>query len=977
MSVRSPLKIGLLLCLLVFAAITSRAERLPIRTYTTADGLASDSVYRVVADPRGFLWFCTSDGLSRFDGYTFASFTTREGLPDRRVSDVLATQRGVVWVATAGGLCRFDPHGAAGGSLFIVERLGDDPKSNKANCLLETRDGALWCGTEGGLYRLVERDGHWISARVELGTADGVGALAEDTWSGVWAGTVGEVRLVRSDGRVEAHSLPASRSAGVACVHVGGDGGLWVGTWLGVCRSGSRASADAPVTLSDAGRGAPEGWCNAFFEARDGTLWVASTKGLWRKTGSDESSFERRAAVDGACDREVWDVAEDRDGNLWLATSCGVLCIDRYGFTGYTQSDGLTQPFVNSIFESRAGDLIVTTNDSERRIYRFEGVTFSSVTPRNLPVSYPGWGWGQTVLQDHEGAWWVPIGLGLYRYPAAERPDAVLRARPEPVFAGREVFRVFEDSRGDVWFSTTAPPGLHRWERASGRVVELTGETGVTTAEYSAFCEGGDGAVWVGTSGGDLLRYRSGQFERFTEADGVPTGWLRAFFIDHTDRMWIAASLGGLARMDDMTSSRPRFVTYTTAEGLSSDNVWSVVEDTWGRIYAGTTRGVDRLDPATGSVKHYTSADGLPKSQPQCAFRDRHGSLWFGSGFGLVRFDPEPEREREPPHTLVTALRVAGVTKPVSALGEVVLPSLELGPNENNVSLDFVGLGSSLGEELRYQHRLEGADTDWSAPSDERTVTFANLAPGAYRLLVRAVDADGVASPVPAEVSFTVAAPVWQRWWFLVLAGLALCGAAYVIFRYRLARVVEIERVRMHIATDLHDDIGSNLTRIAILSEVAQYNRAGHVEEPGGPLASIASISRESVAAMSDIVWAINPRKDSLDDLVRRMRRFAGEAYASGGIELEFHGPEHEQSLKLDHETRRQLFLIFKESVMNAIRHSGGRRAEVDLRVDGRQLVLSVADDGHGFDPSIPSEGNGMESMKRRALTQRPGAGLE
>jgi ligand-binding sensor domain-containing protein/signal transduction histidine kinase len=956
---------------------TVHAEQLPIRTYTTADGLASDTVYRVVADSRGFLWFCTSDGLSRFDGYGFVSYTTSDGLPDRRVSDVRPTNAGDLWIATAGGLCRFDPHRATSGSLFVREPLGDDPQSNVVNSLVEAGDGSIWCGTDGGLYHLEERAGLWTPSRVDLGSDGAVNALAIGRWGEVIAGTHGLVHCVRPDASVSTYVLPGIGGVSrIKSVYVDTGGTVWVGMQFDIYRSSPRASMDSALVFADVGPGAPTGWGNAFFETREGTLWIATTTGLWRANNGGTGSFERRAALDGACDRDVWDVAEDRDGNLWLATSCGVLRIDRYGFTGFTKSDGLTSAFINSIFESNVGELIVTTNQSERRIQRFDGVAFTSVSPKNLPFSYPGWGWGQTVLQDHTGAWWVPIGLGVFRYPAADRPDAVLRQRPDPVYSGHEVFRVFEDVRGDVWLSTVGPMSLMRWDRATGRIVDLTAEAGVV-AEFASFCNGPDGSVWIGTgnyggqlaTNGGLLRYSNGRFDRLTVADGVPDGWLRALYVDRAGRLWIASSLGGLVRVDDPAAERPRFVAYTTAEGLSSDNVWCVVEDLWGRIYAGTTRGVDRIDLKSGAVRHYTSADGLPKTQPQCAFRDRNGSLWFGSPFGVARFEPEPDREREPPRTLVTGLRVAGVARPVSALGEATLPEMELGPEENSVSLDYLGLGTSLGEALRYQYQLEGTGSDWSAPGTERTVTFANLAPGSYRLLVRAVDAYGSASPQPAEFAFTVLAPIWRRGWFLALAGLVVFASGYAIFRYRLARVLEIERVRMHIATDLHDDIGANLTRIAILSEVAQYGRAGQVEEPGGPLDSIAGIARESVASMSDIVWAINPGKDSVDDLVRRMRRFAGEAFASRGIELEFHGPEHEGSMKLGLETRRHLFLAFKECVMNAVKHSGGTRAEVDLRVEGRLLILTVADDGHGFYTSIPSEGNGLESLRRRATS--------
>lgn len=963
---RSLLKLAFVIGLLAVAPTPAIAERLPIRIYTTADGLASDSVYRVVADSQGFIWFGTNDGLSRFDGYTFATYTTRDGLPNRSVVDVQLTRDGALWVATSGGLCRLNPRREAGAPLFVVEGLGDGSASNDVNCLLETRDGSLWCGTNGGLYRLVEADGRWTASRIELGTDDPVTALSEGRWGEVSAGTLGKVHCVQPDTSVLTFSLPGVGSGLVIkSVYEDSEGALWIGTQYQISRSSPRTSASAPLLIADIGVGSPSGWGNAFFESRDGTLLVATTEGLWTRNAAHPRVFERRAALDGACAREIWDIAEDRDGNLWLATACGVLRVNRYGFTGYDGADGLSSVSVNSIFESNAGDLIVTTSDSRRLVHRWNGTMFTSVAPRPFRGIYPGWGWGQTVIQDQAGAWWVPSGVGAGRFPTAERPDSVLRLRTEPIFDGQEVFRIFEDSRGNVWLATIGPPSVLRWERSTGHFIDLTAETGLgVTSEFTSFGESLDGAVWVGTGSGGLLRFANGGCTRFTGEVGVPEGWIRAIYIDDSGRMWIASSRGGLARVDDPAAAQPRFVTYTMAEGLASDNVWSVVADRWGRIYAGTTRGVDRIDLQTGAVKHFTSADGLPKSNLHCAFRDRNGSLWFGSPFGLVRPDPEPERDRDPPRTLMTGLRVAGVAQTVSALGESTLASMELGPDENSVSLDFLGLGTSLGEELRYQHRLEGADSNWSVPSSERTVTFANLGPGTYRILVRAVDATNVSSPEPASFEFTVLAPVWRRGWFVALGVVLMALAAYGLYRYRVARLLEVERVRTHIATDLHDDIGANLTRIAFLSEAAGVG----VRPDNSPdlLRSIASISRESVSAMNDIVWAIDPNRDSLRDLARRMRQYAEQTFVPREIALDFSADDVDD-LRLGHEMRRQIYLVFKESVNNAARHSRCAHAEVSLHVGRRRLELLIADDGCGIDASLVRDGNGLRNIRRRA----------
>ena len=391
----------------------------------------------------------------------------------------------------------------------------------------------------------------------------------------------------------------------------------------------------------------------------------------------------------------------------------------------------------------------------------------------------------------------------------------------------------------------------------------------------------------------------------------------------------------------------------------------AVTEDNYGRIYVGTGQGLDRLDPVTGRIKHYTTADGLIAGEIKAAFCARDGWLWIGTTEGLSRFMPEPEKESPPPPVLLTALRVAGAPQQVSALGESEVHLPDLAASASQLQIDFVGLGFAPGESLRYQYMLEGAERGWSAPTAQRTVNYARLAAGRYRFLVRAINADGKASDKPAVVMFRVLPPVWMRWWFITLLAIAVAGAVYAIYRYRVARLLEVANMRTRIATDLHDDIGANLTRISILSEVAKQQFGNGKDGSGNPLSSIAEIARESVASMSDIVWAIDPQHDTLRDLVRKMRQHADEVFTLRDIDLEFNAPE--QDLKLGVNLRRDLLLIFKEAVSNAARHSNCTRVIIDFSANRDELSLRISDNGRGFDQTSESAGHGLISMQRRA----------
>jgi len=420
---------------------------------------------------------------------------------------------------------------------------------------------------------------------------------------------------------------------------------------------------------------------------------------------------------------------------------------------------------------------------------------------------------------------------------------------------------------------------------------------------------------------------------------------------------------------------RPQFRTYTVRDGLASDAVRAISEDRWGRIHLGTTRGVDRLDPETGRIRHFTTADGLSNNEIETAFRDRDGALWFGTLNGASRFVPELEGAARPPGILIDGLRIAGAVFPLPELGTSAVTTPALAARENSLQIDVLSLGARIGGNRRYQYRLEGADGQWSDPTSTRTIFYSNLAPGRYRFTVRAIDADHQVSAVPAAVSFHILPPTWQRWWFLTAVFLTLGSGAHALHRYRVRRLLDIERVRTRIATDLHDDIGSSLSQIAILSEVVRQRVGGREESVSGPLSQITGTSSELMDTMSDIVWAIDPRKDHLSDLTQRMRRFCSDVFTARHIDFEFHAPHAARDLELGADVRRQVFLIFKESVHNIVRHSSCTRAAVTFSASREHISLRITDNGTGFDTARQSGGHGLSSMRKR--TQELGGTLQ
>jgi signal transduction histidine kinase len=310
------------------------------------------------------------------------------------------------------------------------------------------------------------------------------------------------------------------------------------------------------------------------------------------------------------------------------------------------------------------------------------------------------------------------------------------------------------------------------------------------------------------------------------------------------------------------------------------------------------------------------------------------------------------------------------VPYPVSDLGARSLQDLTLRPDQNTLAFEFLTLEFAE-EAVRYQYRMEGAETSWSSATEDRAVRYAGLSPGSYRFVVRAVDADGHGGE-PATVAFVVVNHVWKRPWFLALAGLALVGVAYAGYRVRLAHLLALERVRTRIATDLHDDIGSSLSRVAILSEVARRQVDGH-DEARSLLEDIGTTARTLIDATSDIIWAIDPRRDAVGPLAARVREFAGGLFSAGGARVRVQAEPEVEHVHLEPVGRRHLYLALKEALNNAARHARCREVTVRLAVHGRRLVAEVADDGCGFVPCEPAPdastrgGRGLGSIRERA----------
>ena len=571
------------------------AELLPIRSYTTADGLASNHIDCIVPDSRGFVWFCTPEGLTRFDGYRWVSFGTAEGLPGASVEAFLETRSGAYLVGTNHGLSQF--HSSSSGNRFVAYRQGADPFDKPIYALFESSTGTIWCGTNTGLFEVLSAVKFRPQPLPGLARIE-VTDIREDAGGKLWVATLRGIYVFGKDGTTQhitkQDGLP---SDWVNALLLDRSGRLWAGTRYGLALMRSAGAAGTcgvqRVYPTD---GSAQLNVSSLAEGSDGTIWIGTDHRISRLLpGNGEPVFRNLTRSQGLSDRAIDALAADKVGNMWAGTeAAGAMRIGSAGFVTFREQDGLTADRVFSVFDDRTGTILaVSINQRGQSVNVFDGVNFHAVVPKVFG-DHPGWGQHQIFLQARTGEWWVATNAGLCRFAPVSALD-LARRQPKARYAQDvNVFQIFEDSKGRIWASGQSAQGdrLLRWDPGRKGISWL--EDGPNRHQLvSAFAEDHTGNIWMGLwGGGELFRYDGRQITGFKPADGAPRAPIFALLVDRAGRLWIASG-AGLGVMENPGTAPLRARTYDTAHGLASNSVRCIVEDKLGRIYAwhGERRG--------------------------------------------------------------------------------------------------------------------------------------------------------------------------------------------------------------------------------------------------------------------------------------------------------------------------------------------------------------------------------------------------
>jgi len=1004
---------SLLACL-----IPLKAQEVTFRHLAVEDGLSQSTINCIYQDHYGFMWFGTQDGLNCYDGFGFTIYRSvpedSATLSHNWIWDVTEDDDHNLWIATWNGLTKYDRStrafsrflpdsanknsisgtrpasllrdslgqiwiGIWGGGVNVLDpgtgtftkfRQAENADQNYPGDFIRKlymdREGTVWIGSWNGLWRCQpDPDGSPVfeSFLYDPDDQTSIGSMritsfCEDQKGRLWIGTLGgglnlydpQARSFRRFSHDPENAASLS-SNDITSIESTRDGSMWIAT---VSRGLNRFDPESESFTrfkndpSDPGSIASDNvYC--VFADQGGVLWVgAGGLNIFNPDLLRFSPAGNIAALKQALEgRPVYAINEDSNGFIWAGTLAdGLVRLDQE--SGDLQwfrhlpedSNCISSNSVTSIAEDPEGMIWISTNGGGlNRLdpYRGQWKHFRERTDRPETRGLDNI---SGIVADEEGLIWIATSEdGIISYDTGKDHYRSFRNDPaDPAsLSGNYLLRIFMDSRGDIWVGVWGA-GLNRFDRDSGQFV----------------------------------RYMS------VEADphSIPGNIVHSIFEQDLDtaRIIWAGTDRGLASLDP---DRPGngFTRSPVNAQLPSRSIYGMLTDRSGKQWISTNAGISMYNPEDQSFKYYTHRDGLPGNEFNAgAFMQLgQGMFAFGGTGGLLVFHPDSVHEScfEPPVAL-TSFSVLneqlfdGFT--LNAMEQIVLSH-----KQNFFSFEFASMDFSDPRKNRFMYMMEGIDGDWILSGERNFASYTKIDPGDYLFRVRGSNSDGRWSKQEVSMRVEITPPLWQRWWFrsiMIAMGLMLI---YAIHLYRIRRVREIERLRTRIASDLHDDVGSALTRISVHSQQILARK-----DPDRIVQStekINELSRDTISTMSDIVWSIDARNDTLADFLGRMQDLTHHMLSERDISVSFTQKGMDGKRPMRVELRQNLYYIFKEAIHNIARHSGADSVEISLENSISMFRMRISDKGSGFDPDSVREGNGLKNMKMRAA--RIGAALE
>ena len=969
--------VRLFYCVIVMisASCNCQAQLMSIRIYTSKDGLPSTYVYTSYQDKHGYLWVGSPDGISRFDGKYFTSYGLSDGLPDIRTHRSFMDSHLRYWVATPRGVAEFR------GDKFVTYPQSDSQNISWASNLFETKAGKIWSATGNGVYQF--ETNKWLKVNLFPGYENHACRDMVETSEGVYI-NYGNLLVLKKPGNIYKVIGPFRKIGYYYNQLTSFAGETLISTLDGLYEIVHEQLVKLP--------GKPGSLKGVFTFFRD------SKKRLW--IASDSIGIEYM--MPGHTDRSiniikppllVQHIQEDNQGNIWIASGPGLIRISDVCFQWYPMPRLTDKEMLFNIFQPPSGPLLF--NNGSFNLQAFEHGLFT-----NRLVKMSGDTYHKELIIDHYAfddknrGWYCLRGWELVMREGSNLHLQTSKIAP----LGDEVFDVlFDDYRKKILVAIRTQKFPCQYNDTVYKSMPVANNIDVN-GNIIRLHQCKNGVVLFGTDQGLIYSIDKNNICKLQLSEFEARGSISKFLNDRSGDVWIIYRGRGLRRYSWQADSLVFKEKLTRENGLTTDNANSMCFDNNNNLWVCTNSNVAVFSRKTNSantnyqVASFFDGDDIKMGD---AFdtritKDKEGNIWLFSRTNIVCFNTGKMNLNSPPPSMqIERLKLNfeetnWANYADSLVGIFQLPyNLSLSHENNALGIYFKGVSTSGTESIKYSYLLEGLHKSWTVPSAINFVSFVSLPAGQYTFKVKAQLRNSKWSE-PATFSFVIDKAFWQTWWFYTLTALAIMAAVYALFRYRLQQKIKLFEMRNRISRDLHDEIGSSISGINLLSQVAADKlNDNKPAEASQYLFKVKNYTQDVIEKLSDMVWVFNPQNDSIEKLLQRLNSFAISIALSKNIKMHFDTDKESEILNLTIEQRKAIYLVSKEAINNSFKYAQCNNIFYSLHARSAKWQLKIRDDGQGFVPAEKDGGNGLRNMQARAdeiganfsIQSRPGGG--
>lgn len=944
-------------------------------------GLSEGNIYVIHQDKKGFIWIGTHGGLNRYDGYSFRVFQydpfNNSSLGDNAVFFLKEdTTSGKFWIGGNSGLNEFDPETFTNTRYRYAKKqleFADGIFVSQHELLLACEHDVLLFDTRKKKFLEIpvfdENDNPVSITRVENAAADRNRNFMIMSRTGIFF--YDPIAKICRRKTSSSPDFSAFNQFEIFNVTQDNGGNYWIATnkkgLIHLERSSNKITTiELPPSFKNESLR-----FDIITEDSRGVIWAGSSGGLFKinpatleteyfSTDSDSNVSRYRPAVNA--------IMEDRNHFIWVGTvGAGLYKMIpknssfRNLVLAQNNAGSMTGTYIMAIQQMSNDIWFLNIWDQMGKV----SIQRNSVELIQRPLLPDGYSWYSegTIISNKKDE--LILLNGESRYDISQNQDGHISIRSQ---ASPGLSYIHRTKNNRIWFMVKTPV-----EKPFFRNDTIYGNHFFYDAK-----EDNTGNLWIGTSRG-LIKFNRQQnrFTQFLHDDNNPNSvssdYIYALEIDiGYQTIWMAAYNGGLC---SYSISSGTFRHYGKDDGLSDNIVYSIEKDNNGGLWFSSNVGISAYNTRTKTFRNYGVADGLLNNEfnRRSSFKNDEGWLFFGGVSGIDYFHPDSILNNNTTSALAfTGFRI--FNRDYIPRKNKTIPIIELKPNDRHITIEFASLDFNGQHKIQYAYRIN--NSEWIKMGNQHILSFSDLAKGEHQLHVRSTDSEGVWLDNEIESLIIVHPWWWQTWWFIAGVGLLGIGVMVLAIRFYYHRKLEkqkiflerqqaVEKERTRIATDMHDDLGANLSRIKFLSETIGIKKQKQ-ETIGEEVNSIRNYANEMIDKMGEIVWALNEKNDSLSDLLAYTRSYMVEYLSQNGIRANVQSPEQLPDLFVSGEFRQNVYLTVKEALHNIVKHAQSDKVDICIET-GKKLLIRIHDNGKGFDEvNIRPFSNGIANMKRR-----------